>query len=90
MVATQSKPALLTEKDFNPSLKRLDATVPGYWTLEEISVEIGYSLRKIQYDITGRPDRKHLPILKAYRVGLNLLVPDLDALEYIKARRKLS
>ena len=37
MLATDSRPTAITEKDFNPPLKRQKAAVPGYWTLEEIA-----------------------------------------------------
>ena len=88
MLATEVKPATLTEKDFDPPLKRKEAKVPGYWTLEEIILETGFSHRKIQYDITGRPERNRLPILKSYKAGPIFLIPDRDALEYIHNHRK--
>ena len=88
MLATELKPATLTEKDFNPPLKRKVSTVPGYWTLEEIMRELECSLRKVQYDITGRPERNRLPVLKSYKAGNTFLVPEQEALEYIKLNRK--
>ena len=88
MLATEQKPATLTEKDFNPPLKRKEAKVPGYWTLEEIIIETEFSKRKIQYDITGRPERNRLPILKSYKAGPIFLIPEQDALEYIYKYRR--
>ncbi|MEB3308922.1 MAG: hypothetical protein VKJ02_01675 [Snowella sp.] len=90
MLATESKPAVLTKKDFDPPLKREQAAVPGYWTLEEIAVEIGMTSRKVQYDVLGRPKIGLKPFLKAYKVAKVLLVPDDAALEYISRMRKKS
>ena len=91
MLATEPKPATLTEKDFNPPLKRKEPTIPGYWTIEEIANEIGTSLRKVRYDITGYPAGGIKPSLKAYKAGQLLLVPDSAAFEYIqRPRRKKS
>ena len=90
MLATELKPTTLTEKDFNPPLKRKEAQVPGYWTLEEIAVEIGMTSRKVQYDVLGRPEIGLMPFLKAYKVAKVLLVPDWAALEYISKLRKKS
>jgi hypothetical protein len=88
MLATDSRPTAIAEKDFNPPLKRVEAAVPGYWTLDEIISELGCSLRKVQYDITGRPEKRREPILKAYKAGSNFIVADCDALVYIKNQRK--
>jgi hypothetical protein len=88
MLATDSRPTAITEKNFNPPLKRKEAAVPGYWTLEEIATEIGMTSRKVQYDVLGRPQIGHKPFLKAYKVAKVLLVPDKDAMEYIKIFRK--
>jgi len=77
----------LTPSDFDPPLKREKATIPGYWTLEEISIEIGFSTRKVTYDIMGRPSIGLLPTLKAYKVAQVFLVKDEDALLYIQRYR---
>ncbi len=75
---------ILYREDFDPPLKRKEATVPGYWTVDEIAEELGVTTRKIQYDIKGNPQlKKSSPKLKAYRIKLAFLVPDADALEYI-------
>jgi hypothetical protein len=84
MLATDSRPTAITDKDFNPPLKRQKAAVPGYWTLDEIATEIGMTSRKVQYDVLGRPQRGQKASLKAYKVASVLLVPDQDALEYIQ------
>jgi hypothetical protein len=81
---TTSKPIVLNPKDFDPPLKRKKPTIPGYWTIDELAKELGYSIRKIQYDITGYPHSKTPPKLKAYKAGPTLLVADLDALAYIQ------
>ena len=85
---TTSKPKVLHPKNFDPPLKRKEPTVPGYWTIDELAAELEYSIRKIQYDITGNPQRNTPPKLKAYKAGSIFLVPDEDALTYIKQHRK--
>ncbi len=84
---TTSENNILRPEDFDPPLKRKEATIPGYWTLEEISGEIGMTSRKIQYDILGRPAVGLEPSLKGYKVAQVFLVPDADALEYIQKYR---
>lgn len=84
---TTSEPMVLHPEDFDPPLKRKEATVPGYWTIDELVAELGCSIRKIQYDITGNPQRNTPPRLKAYKAGSIFLVPDMDALTYIKQQR---
>lgn len=80
---------VLRPEDFDPPLKRKKATIPGYWTVEEIAEELGVTARKIQYDIKGNPQlKKSSPKLKAYRIKLAFLVPDIDALEYIRNYRE--
>ena len=75
----------LTSEDFDPPLKREKATIPGYWTVEELANELGSTVRKVQYDING--DTKTL--LKAYRIGKSFLIADQDALQYLfKLRNK--
>ncbi|EAM48940.1 DNA-binding protein (plasmid) [Crocosphaera watsonii WH 8501] len=78
---------VLRPEDFEPPLKRKEPTIPGYWTLEEIAAEIGMTSRKVQYDVLGRPKSGMKPSLKGYKVAKVLLVPDPDALEYIKKYR---
>ncbi len=77
----------LKPKDFDPPLKRKEATVPGYWTLDEIANELNISTRKIIYDIVGRPDVGLEPSLKTYKVYRIHLVQDDDALKYIERYR---
>lgn len=75
----------LTYDDFDPPLKREEAAIPGYWTVEELANELGVGVRKVQHDISG--DRK--THLKAYRHAKSYLVPEQDALQYIwKLRNK--
>jgi len=81
------EPMVRNPSDFDPPLKRIEPTVPGYWTLEEIAAEIGTTSRKVQYDALGRPSSGLKPFLKAYKVAKVLLVPDKDALEYIQKYR---
>ena len=84
---TTSEPIVLSPEDFDPPLKRKKPTVPYYWTLEEISKEIGCSIRKIQYDITGRSNINLKPSLLAYKAGPTFLVPNDKALAYIQKHR---
>ena len=79
---------VLRPEDFDPPLKRKKATIPGYWTIEEIANEIGVTPRRVRYDITGRPQDKIEPSLEAYRIGNSLLVAEQNALEYIQRQRK--
>ena len=82
------KSIILRPEDFNPPLKRIEPSLPGYWTLEEIAAELGLSTRRVGYDITGYPEKNIQPNLKAFRVGRILFVTDEDALEYIKRYRE--
>lgn len=79
-----AKQVTLKPEDFDPPLKRQEASVPGYWTLDELAAELSVSLRKVQYDVTGRPAVNQKPSLKAYKAGPTFLVADADALEYIR------
>jgi hypothetical protein len=83
----KSDPISLTPDDSNPPLKREKPTVPGYWLIDEIAAEVGCSRRKVMYDITGRPESHRPPILKTYKAGSLHLIPDEDALAYIKLNR---
>ena len=78
----------LSPSDFDPPLKRKEVSVPGYWTLDELAAELGVSLRKVRYDVTGRPEGNKQPSLKAYKAGPTFLVADADAFEYIKKYRE--
>ncbi len=85
---TTSEHNVVCPEDFDPPLKRKEASVPGYWTLDELAKEIGVSGRKIRYDITGYPEQNIKPNLKAYKAGRLFLVPDVAALEYIQRHQK--
>ncbi|MDV3003040.1 MAG: hypothetical protein N5P05_004695 (plasmid) [Chroococcopsis gigantea SAG 12.99] len=87
LTVDKSKRIPLTPDDFDPPLKRKEPTVPGYWLVDEIAAEIGCSTRKVMYDITGRPDQNRPSILKGYKAGTALLVPDAHALPYILEHR---
>jgi AraC-like DNA-binding protein len=80
-------PMTIKPEDFEPPLKRKEAAVPGYWTVEELSEELGVSTRYVHYLIKGNPKRRMYPQLKAYNAGTNLLVADADALSYIQKAR---
>ena len=82
MLATESKPAGLTKKDFDPPFKRDQAAVPGYWTLDEIATELKVTVRKVQYDI------KDDHAIKIYKAGKTSLLCDSDALKYIDQNRR--
>ena len=79
---------LLTEESIYPPLLRERATIPGYWTPEEIALEISSDVKKVNYAINGRPERRQEASLFAYRWGRNSLVPDQHALRYICENRK--
>ncbi|MDV3002704.1 MAG: hypothetical protein N5P05_004359 (plasmid) [Chroococcopsis gigantea SAG 12.99] len=83
----KSDPISLTSDDFDPPLKRKEPTVPGYWLVDELAAELGCSARKVVYDITGRPEKNRPSILKGYKAGISLLVPDAHALPYILEHR---
>ena len=74
---------ILCPEDFDPPLKRKEPSVPYYWTVDEIAEELGVTVRKVQYDVKGNPQRNSPPRLKAYKAGIVFLVPESDALEYI-------
>ncbi|PSF29076.1 DNA-binding protein [Aphanothece hegewaldii CCALA 016] len=75
-------PMTIKPEDFEPPLKRKEAAVPGYWTVEEIAQELEVSIRYIHYLIKGDPRRKTPTRLKAYNAGKSLLIADQDALQY--------
>ena len=71
-------------EDFEPPLKRESASVPGYWTVEEMAEELGVSTRKVLYDITGNVKLRVRPKFKmAYKLGPYYLIPDNEAFEYL-------
>ena len=83
-----AKQVTLKPEDFDPPLKRIETTIPGYWTIDELAEEIGVSDRKVRYDITGYPEQSIEPNLKAYKAGRMFLVPENAALEYIQRHRR--
>jgi len=87
MLATELKPGTLTEKDFDPPLKRGKCMLPGYWTIEEIANELDVTPRRVCYDVTGLPSRNIQPNLQVYQIGRFFLVSDENALDYIQRFR---
>jgi hypothetical protein len=87
MITTEQRPAVLTEKDFDPPLKRSKCIVPGYWTIEEIANELEVTTRRVRYDVTGLPSRNIKPNLDTYQIGRFFLISDENALEYIQRFR---
>ncbi len=85
---TTSENNILRPEDFDPPLKRQEPKLPGYWTLEEIATEINLSTRRVGYDITGYPQKKIKPNLKAFKVGHIFFISDENALKYIKRYRE--
>jgi hypothetical protein len=88
MTLALSNPMIIKPEDFEPPLKRKEPTVPGYWTVEELSEELGVSIRKVQMDIKGNEKPKVQIKLKALKVGPIFLIPDQNAIEYIQQQRK--
>jgi AraC-like DNA-binding protein len=84
MTLTLSQAIEIKPEDFEPPLKRKEAAVPGYWTVEEMAEELGVSTRYVHYLITGNPKTRIKARLKAYRASSVYLIADADALEYIK------
>ncbi len=83
MTLTVAADMVISPDDFDPPLKRTEAAVPGYWTVEELATELGASIRYVQYLIKGDPRRDLPPRLKAYKAGPTFLVADKDALDYL-------
>ncbi len=77
MLAANPKPAILTEKDCDPPLKRKEAAVLGYWTLDELATELALTVRKVQYDVKDNSN------IKVYKAGKTYLLNDFDALERV-------
>jgi hypothetical protein len=88
MTLTLSQAIEIKPEDFEPPLKRKEAAVPGYWTVEEMAEELEASSRKVQFDITGHEKLRVKAKLNALKVGSVFLIPDVDALEYIQQQRK--
>jgi hypothetical protein len=74
---------VLSPDDFSPPLKRTEAAVPGYWTVDELKDELDVSRRYIHYCIKGDTRKKNPIYLKNYKVGSVLLVPDSEALPFL-------
>ncbi|MGK7957207.1 MAG: DNA-binding protein [Crocosphaera sp.] len=85
---TTSENNILRPEDFDPPLRRQEPKLPGYWTIEEIATEVNLSTRRVGYDITGYPQKKIEPNLKAFKVGPIFLISDENALDYIKRYRQ--
>jgi len=85
-----TSPKMIEASDFNPPLKRKEATVPGYWTIAEIASEISCSVAKVNRDVKGRPDRNLEPTLFARKAGPTYLIPDTHAYHYIAQYRSAS
>jgi len=86
---TVHKPKFVSLKpeDFDPPLKRKEASVPGYWTVKELAEELEISPRYVQYLITGNPRNKLSPQIKAYKADSAYLFADEDALAHIQKTR---
>ncbi|PSF28490.1 DNA-binding protein [Aphanothece hegewaldii CCALA 016] len=89
MTLALSHPMTIKPEDFDPPLKRKDAAVPYYWTVDELAEELGVSARKVQMDITGYEKLKVQAKLKAIKAGSFFLIAEQDAFEYIRQQRKL-
>ena len=83
MTLTLSQAIEIKPEDFEPPLKRKEAAVPGYWTVEEMAKELGVSVRYVHYLIKGDVKRRIRIRLKAYNAGKSLLIADRDALQYL-------
>lgn len=88
MTLALSQEISIKPDDFEPPLKRESASVPGYWTVEEMAEELSVSIRKVQLDITGNEKLRVRAKLKAIKVGPIFLIPERDAMEYIQQQRK--
>ena len=83
MTIAQASSMVITPDKFDPPLKRIEPTVPGYWTVDELAAELDVSRRFIQYCIKGDLRKKNPMYLKNYKVGISLLVPDAEALVFL-------
>jgi predicted transcriptional regulator len=89
MTPTLSQAIEIKPEDFEPPLKRKEAAVPGYWTVEEMAEELGVTTRYVQYLIKGDPKKGTHPRLNAYKAGPTFLVSETDALSYFWKVRQL-
>ncbi|PSF30605.1 DNA-binding protein [Aphanothece hegewaldii CCALA 016] len=95
MTLALTHPMTIKPEDFEPPLKRKEAAVPSYWTVEELAEELDVSMRKVLYDITGNAKLRVRPKLKIfYKLGANYLIPEVEAIEYLwnqrQARKKIN
>jgi hypothetical protein len=88
MTLSLSQSLEIQPDDFEPPLKRKQALVPYYWTVEELAEELGASIRKVQFDITGNEKLRVRAKLKAIKVGPIFLIPERDAMQYIQQQRQ--
>ena len=72
----------LAAEDFVPPLNRGEAEIPHYWTVQELSLVTGRSVRSIYYDIKGRTAQKgrneQPPTLAARFSNGAYFVPDYE------------
>ena len=83
MTLAEASSMVISSDDFDPPLKRTEAAVPGYWTVEELANELGVSIRYVHYLIKGDPKNGIRIRLKAYNAGNSLLISDQDALQHL-------
>jgi predicted transcriptional regulator len=83
MTLSLSQEITIKAEDFNPPLKRKEAAVPGYWTVDELAEELGVTTRYINYLIKGNDKARVKARLKAYKTRSTYLVADPDALDYL-------
>ena len=83
MTLAEASSMVITPDKFDPPLKRTEASVPYYWTVEELAAELEVSKRYVSYLITGDPKNGIRIQLKAYKANNSLLIPDQDALQYL-------
>ncbi|PSF34924.1 DNA-binding protein [Aphanothece hegewaldii CCALA 016] len=83
MTLALSDEMTIKPEDFDPPLKRKEAAVPYYWTVEELAEELGVSTRYVHYLIKGDLKRRIRVRLKAYNAGKSLLIPEQEALQYL-------
>lgn len=95
MLLAEAPSMVITPDNFDPPLKRIEAHVPGYWTVEELAEELELSLRTVQYLIKGGYPKKSDSLvsapsyhLKTIRIGTALLVSDTEALKFLWERRE--
>jgi len=95
MTLAEAYSMVISPDDFDPPLKRKEAHVPGYWSIDELAAELEVSTRFIQYRIKDDMQKKE-PMLKIFKIGSSILVSDTEALAFLremrqsKPRRKLN